>query len=60
MSKKVRLTRVTIVEYELNPEYYPDNITYEQMAAIDVEAGDRELLFDDAISDEVAWEIIED
>lgn len=57
---KIRLTRISIVEYEPEVEYYPNGSTFEDMARIDANADDREALFIDCVSDEITWEIIED
>jgi len=61
---KVRFIRTTIVEIELNPEYYPESLTTEEMAQFDIEqvkeSGDYEALFSDNVkSDEIKFEIIE-
>jgi len=58
---KVKLTRTMIKIYELNPEYYPEGLTYEQMIEMDINPDNREMLFEnDLISDEVAWELIDE
>ena len=59
MTKKIRLIRTMIIEYEPNPDYYDEGTTIEQMAQIDATLDDRELLFDNCVSDEVKWEIID-
>jgi hypothetical protein len=41
-------------------ECYPEGYTIEDMAKMDVNIDDRELLFDDCDKDEIKWEIIED
>jgi|GEM_PF-3019308 len=57
---KVKMTRTMVIEYELVPEYYPDGYTLEEMAQMDAETDDREMLFDrDLLSDNISWEIIE-
>ena len=62
MTKKIRLIRTMVVEYVPNPEWYPEGFTIEQMAELDANVDDRELMFsgDDLIKDEVKWEIVED
>lgn len=61
MGKKIRLIRTMIVEYEPDPAAYDDDTTtIEQMAEFDANADDRELIFDDCVSDIVKWEIIEE
>jgi len=62
--KKIRLIRTTIIEYVPVPDYYPIGSTIEQMAEIDVNQEDRELLFSETSdvickSDEVTYEILE-
>lgn len=56
---KIRLTRTTIVEYEPNPDYYPEGFTLEQMAKMDIENDESYLLFGNANSEEIKVEIIE-
>lgn len=58
MTKKIRLTRTTIFEYEPEAKYYEEGFTIEQMAEFDANADDRDLLFSQCDSDEVKWEII--
>jgi hypothetical protein len=55
---KVRLIRTTVVEYELRPDHYPEGYTFEQMAEMDANHDDREALFEECVSDDVKWEII--
>jgi len=57
--KKVRLIRTTIVEYTPDPVFYPEGSTIEQMAEIDIQSDDREMLFEDSISDKIKYEIFE-
>ncbi|KAA9007276.1 hypothetical protein F4V43_01970 [Paenibacillus spiritus] len=57
---KVKITRTSIIEYELIPEHYPEGYTFEQMAEEDANHDDRESLFSDCVSDEVVWEIIKE
>lgn len=61
MAKKIRLIRTMIVEYEPLVELYPEGSTIEEIAQIDADADDRELLFDgdDLVKDEIRWEIFE-
>lgn len=61
---KVRFIRTMIVEVELNPEYYPEGLTTEQMAQYDIDSmkdiGEYEAYFsDDLVSDDVRFEVIE-
>jgi hypothetical protein len=58
MTKKIRMIRTTIVEYEPIAEYYPDCNTIEDMAVFDSNMDDREALFSECLSDNVKWEII--
>jgi len=59
--KKIRLIRTTIIEFIPNPEHYPDEYTIEQMAELECDQDDRELLFSgDHLSDEVKYEIVEE
>lgn len=59
--KKIRLIRTMIVEYEPNPEHYPEGASIEEMAIIDVASDDVDLLFSgDLKEDSVDYEIIED
>ena len=58
--KKIRLIRTTIVEYVPEPSYYPEGSTIKQMAEIDMQQDDRELTFDNNISDEIRYEIIDE
>jgi hypothetical protein len=58
---KVRLIRTTVIEIEVNPEWYPEGATLEEMAEIEANVDDRELQFaDNVILDDVKWEIIKD
>lgn len=57
--KKIRLIRTMIMEYEPDPNYYPENATIEQIAEIDMNSDDRELLFDNCILDEIKYKIID-
>lgn len=64
MSKKIRLIRTIILEYTPIPEHYPECITIEEMAKIDIEGAidDPQLTFEDnenTIKDEVKYEIVE-
>ena len=61
--KKIRLTRVEVVEYEPNPEYYPEGSTIEQMAQMDsAETNDvrDEIFMSDLKSEKITYEIIGD
>jgi len=58
--KKIRLIRTTIVEYVPDPNYYPEGYTIEQMAEIDMQADDRELMFENPISDKIRYEIVDE
>ncbi|WP_442637935.1 hypothetical protein [Rossellomorea marisflavi] len=61
MVKKIRLTRTMVMEYTPDPKNYPEGFTLEQMAQLDTEADDLELLFESELkSDSVAFEIIEE
>lgn len=60
MTKKIKLTRTTIKTYEPDIECYPEGFTIEDMAKMDANSDDKELLFDDCDKDEIIWEIIED
>lgn len=57
---KIRLTRAIIMEYEPNPEYYPEGSTIEEIAQYDCDSDDQDLLFhsDAVISDNTTYEII--
>jgi hypothetical protein len=62
--KKIRLRRISVTEYEFNPDYYPEGTTIEQAAYIDIQnmidKGIVEEYFEDLILDEVyLHEIIE-
>ena len=58
---KIRATRTMIVEYEPNLEHYPGAKTAEDVIIMDKIAVDRdaELFFDDCISDNVEFEVLE-
>ena len=58
--KMIRLIRTTIVEYLPEPSFYPKGLTIEQMAELDIQADDREMLFDSNVSDEIKYEIFDD
>jgi hypothetical protein len=60
MNKKIRLIRTMIVEYEPDLNNYIGCKTIEEMAQLDASIDDRELLFEDCVSDEVKWEIIDE
>lgn len=63
MSKKIRLIRTAIVEYEPRFEYYAEGSTIEDVAKIDLKWAeyDPELTFGDCVvSDEIRYEIFED
>jgi len=49
-----------VVEYVPVSEGYPEGITLEEMAEIDANQDDIELAFDDCVSDEIKWEIVDD
>ena len=59
MSKKIRLIRTIVKEYEPNPDYYPEGLSIEQMAELDANNDDVELMFDEVDEDEISWEIID-
>ncbi len=60
MKKKIRLTRTMVIEYEPVAEHYIEGLTIEQMAEVDANTDDIDLLFDQELSkDEVTWEIID-
>jgi hypothetical protein len=65
MQKKIRLTRTTIVEYAPNTECYPDNLTIEDMAKMDIfsitedEVDMKLIFFNEIVSDKVTFEIVE-
>lgn len=60
---RVRLTRTTVIEYELHEDWYPAGWTAEQMAEYDA-ADDNdardEMFMNDIVSDKVAYEVLED
>ena len=58
--KMIRLIRTTVVEYIPVPDWYPEGLTIEQMAEFDMQANDREMLFDSNVSDEIVYEIFDD
>lgn len=60
MSKKIRLIRTMVIEYKPVKEHYPGCETIEDMAVLDANADDRDLLFDCCVKDEVKWVIIND
>ena len=57
--KKIRLIRTTVIEYIPVPEYYPEGFTIEQMAELDANTDDREMLFDRECKDDIRIEIFE-
>lgn len=58
--KAIRLIRTMVIEYTPDPNYYPEGATIEEMAEIDARTDDLDLLFEDCISDEVKYEIIDE
>ena len=60
MAKRIRLTRTMVREYEPQKECYPKGCSIEDMAKIDAETDEVELMFEFVDSDEVTYEIIED
>ncbi|MCY7967852.1 hypothetical protein MOB49_12200 [Bacillus haynesii] len=58
MTKQVRLIRTMTYEYTPDPENYPEDYTLEQMARLDAEHEDPNILFAYAHTDEVTYEII--
>lgn len=59
MTKKIRLIRTMIVEYEPQPEFYETD-SIEEMAQIDSKTEDIDMLFDFLEEDTISWEVIED
>lgn len=59
MTKKIRLIRTMIIEYEPQPEFYETD-SIEEMAQIDSKTEDLDMLFDFLEEDTISWEIIED
>ena len=64
---KIRMTRTVVREYEINESVYPEGYTYEQMAQLDADTDDRDLLFaTDLICDEegfediVTWKVVDE
>lgn len=57
--KVIRLIRTTVIEYTPNPASYPEGMTIEQMAEFDAKQEDREIIFDECITDEVKYEILD-
>jgi hypothetical protein len=49
-----------IKEYIPDPVHYPKKMTISQMAQMDADLDDREMLFEECLSDEVKWQIISD
>jgi hypothetical protein len=49
-----------VIEYEPEAKFYPEGSTIEQMAEIDMQTEDKELLFGDCVSDTITYEIIGD
>ncbi len=60
--KKIRLIKTTIKEYIPNPDYYPKGLGIEEMAQLDVDTGDVNILFEDDenIVERITWEIIDE
>lgn len=59
--KRIRLTRLSVIEYTPDPSYYPEGSTIEQMAQIDASNDDIDLTFSGVLEkDQVLWKIIED
>lgn len=59
MTKKIRLIRTMVIEYEPQPEFYETD-SIEEMAQIDSKTEDLDMLFDFLEEDTISWEIIED
>jgi hypothetical protein len=59
--KKIRLIRTMILEFEPDPDYYPEGSILEEMAEIEYNQNfeDRDAQFSEAQSDTVTYEIIE-
>ncbi len=59
--KKIRLTRTMILEFEPDPDCYPEGSTLEEMAELECNENfeDRDAQFSEAQSDTVTYEIIE-
>lgn len=60
MSKKIRLIRTMVTEYEPVTEYYEEGSTIEEMAELDASADDLESVFTELKSDEVEWQIVDE
>lgn len=60
MTKKIRLTRIQVIEYEPNPEFYKEGMTIEEMAQHDANFDDPELMFDNCLEDTIQYEIIDE
>lgn len=59
--KRIRLTRISVIEYTPEPSCYPEGSTIEEMAQIDASNDDIDLTFSGELEDErVLWEIIEE
>lgn len=62
MTKKIRLVRIQVLEYEPDPLYYTEGSTIEEMAEVDF--SNIDIYFDedivgDGYSQEVGYEIVE-
>lgn len=62
MTKKIRLIRTDVIEYEPNPSGYSDDMTIEEMADFDANSEYVHYLFDESeyiVHSQVTWEIID-
>lgn len=59
MSKKIRLTLTQTVEYVPRPEFYDGAETIEEMAQLDANAEEWEVIFYNAPV-RIEWEVLED
>lgn len=48
-----------IIEYVPDPTFYPEGMSIEEIAQLDANTEEKDLLFEGAITNEVEWEIIE-
>ncbi|MGM7720557.1 hypothetical protein [Metabacillus sp. Hm71] len=60
MTKKIRITRTMVIEYEPDPNYYPEGSTIEEMAQIDANTEGFETTFAEWDDEIVTWEIIDE
>lgn len=57
--EKIRIIRTSILEYFPEPNYYEGCITIEDMAKVDVQTDDTEMLFSsENITETISYEII--